>query len=126
MCRGRVDWVRSNAIVDLKTAGRPGGSELDEFGRQAANLNYPLAAAHYADGWEALTGEALPFLTVTVETEEPHFVTVSQYDPDDLDAGRTRMEQAKAEFARRTLSGQWEDPPAIHTLSLPGWYANAV
>lgn len=127
MCRGRIDWLRPDAIVDLKTVSRAGACEVSEFSRQAASLDYPVSAAHYVDGWAALTGgQVLPFLTITVETEAPHFVTVSQYGAEDLAAGRARMESAKQEFARRSLSGEWEDPPTIHTLTLPAWYAYAV
>lgn len=123
MCRGRIDWLRDDAIVDLKTYGKASGAEPDSLAKEAASYDYPMPAAHYSDGYEALTGTALPFLTITVETEEPYFITVTQYSPDDLETGRDRIEQAKAEFARRTLSGEWDDPPTIHTLTLPPWYA---
>lgn len=122
-CRGRIDWVRDNALVDLKTVGRYGGAEPETFGRQSASLNYPMAAAHYSDGWRILTGELLPFVTVTVEIDPPHFITVGVYDPADLDAGRRRMDEAKAEFARRESSGEWVDEPEVITIPIPGWYA---
>lgn len=122
-CRGRIDYVHPKALVDLKTVASYGLAEPERFGRQAANLNYPLAAAHYVDGWHALTGDLLPFVTVTVELDPPHFITVSQYHPDDLNAGRKRMAAAKAEFAERESSGVWAEPPEIVTLPVPGWYA---
>lgn len=121
--RGRIDWLRDNAIVDLKTVGRYGGSELGTFGRQAASLDYPMSAANYVAGWAALTGETLPFITITVEVEPPHFITVSQYDETDLLTGHERMRTAIEEFARRTESGIWSDPPEIETIPLPGWYS---
>lgn len=124
--RGRVDWLRDNAIVDVKTAGRYGGSELGTFGRQAATLDYPMSAAHYVAGYAALTGDTLPFITITVEVEAPHFITVSQYDEADLLVGHERMREAIAEFARRTESGVWSDPPQIETVPVPGWYARQL
>lgn len=125
-CRGRIDWLRPNAIVDVKTVGRYGGSELDPFGRQAASLDYPLSAANYVAGVAALTGETLPFITIAVEVDEPHFITVSQYDETDLLAGHERMREAIAEFQRRTESGQWVDPPQIETVPVPQWYARQL
>lgn len=125
-CRGRLDWVRDNALVDLKTVGRYGGAEPSTFGRQSANLDYPMSAAHYTDGWEVLTGERLPFVTVTVEIEPPHFITVGVYDDSDLDAGRRRMAEAKAEFARRESSGEWADEPAVITFPIPAWYSRSA
>ena len=125
-CRARIDWLHPKAIVDLKTVSRYGGSELDTFGRQAASLDYPLSAAHYREGWHALTGEWLDFLTITVETEAPHFVQVTRYSEADLAAGSERMRRARQEFAERESSGVWVDPPEIHTLPVPAWYARSA
>jgi len=124
--RGRIDWLRPNAIVDLKTVSRYGGSELETFGRQAASLDYPMSAANYVAGYAALTGETLPFITVTVEVEAPHFITVSQYDETDLLAGHERMRAAIAEYAKRSESGQWVDPPEIETVPVPAWYGRQL
>ncbi|NUR82198.1 MAG: hypothetical protein HOQ21_17440, partial [Dermatophilaceae bacterium] len=125
-CRGRVDWLRANAIVDVKTVGRYGGSELGTFGRQAASLDYPMSAANYVAGVAALTGQTLPFITIAVEVDAPHFITVSQYDEADLLAGHERMREAIAEYARRTESGQWVDPPQIETVPSPAWYGRTA
>jgi hypothetical protein len=124
--RGRVDWLRDNAIVDLKTVSRYGGSELETFGRQAASLDYPMSAANYVAGYAALTGNTLPFITVTVEVEPPHFITVGVYDETDLLAGHERMLAAVAEYARRTESGVWVDPPEIETIPVPAWYGRQL
>lgn len=124
--RGRIDWLRPNAIVDLKTVGRYGGSELGAFGRQAANLDYPMSAANYVAGVAALTGETLPFITVTVEVEPPYFIEVTQYDEADLLTGHERMRAAVAEYAARTESGVWSDPPEIRTVPIPAWYGRTA
>ncbi|HEY1178255.1 MAG TPA: PD-(D/E)XK nuclease-like domain-containing protein [Phytomonospora sp.] len=124
--RGRIDWLRAEHIVDLKTVGRYGGSELDTFGRQAASLDYPMSAANYVAGVAALTGRTLPFITITVEVEEPYFIQVSQYDEQDLLIGHERMRAAVAEFKKRTESGVWADPPEIDTVPLPAWYGRSA
>lgn len=122
-CRGRVDWLRDDMIVDLKTARYGTGTE-DAFGRQSATYDYPLSAAVYTDGYEALTGKTLPFITVTVETAPPYIVRVYRYTDDDLDIGRDRWRRALEEYATREQTGDWTAPDEIQTVSLPGWYGH--
>lgn len=125
-CRARVDWlVPGKALVDIKTVGRVGGSEPSSFGRQCAQLDYPLQAAHYIDGWEAVTGERLPFIHLVVETEAPHFVLVGQLFDDAIDAGRARMRRALEVYAERESAGDWpqfDHPNTIADIPVPGWY----
>lgn len=121
-CRGRIDWVHERALVDLKTVGRYGGADPGAFGRAAASFDYPMQAAAYTEGWGALTGEMLDFVTVAVELDPPHFVTVGRYSTADIEAGRERWRAALRIFADRESSGVWVDPPAIRTIPVPGWY----
>lgn len=121
-CRGRVDRLTPAGIIDLKTTGRESGSEPGPFGKQAANLDYPMSAAHYVDGYAELTGVVLPYFTVIVETEAPYWVRVYEYDDETLDVGRARMELAKAIFAQRSAWGDWSETPVVETLDVPGWY----
>lgn len=120
-CRGRMDWVRDNALVDVKTAGY-GGSDPDTFARSAANFEYPMQAANYTDGWEVLTGQRVPFLFIVVEKEPPYMVRVFQLSPEDLEIGRERMREARRLFAEYESNGYPDDSTDIHTLQLPGWY----
>ena len=123
--RARMDWLRDNAIVDLKTSRYGSGTE-DAFGTEAARYDYPMAAAVYSDGYAHLTGRHLPFVTVTVETSAPYFVRVYQYTDDDLETGRAKFRRALETFAERESSGDWSAPNEIHTLSLPGWYPHTA
>lgn len=120
-CRARIDWLHEKAIVDLKTCAY-GRSDVEAFGRSAASYDYPMQAAHYPDGYEALTGERLPFVTVCVEVEPPYLITVGQYAASDVEAGRERMRRALAEFAERESTGRWTDPPTVVTFPVPVWY----
>lgn len=119
MLRGRIDWLRPNAVADLKTArdGNPTG-----FDRDAANYGYHISAAHYVDGVFRLTGERLPFLLVVVEKEPPHFVSVHQFDDSFLDIGAQQMRRAIDLFAECTATGIFpaygED---INLLTPPRW-----
>lgn len=120
-CRGRMDWNRANAIVDLKSTidASPEG-----FGKQAANLLYDLQSAWYITGFEAVTGQPLPFLFIAVEKDEPHLVAVHQLPDEALDRGRRLMRDALELFARCTETGTW---PAygddILTPTWPRWAA---
>lgn len=120
-CRGRVDWLRGNAIVDVKTTTY-GGSDPDAFARAAASYDYPLQAAHYIDGVEALTGQRLPFLFIVVEKEPPYFVRVHQLTTDDLEIGRDRARAARHLFAEYESNGYPAVGSDIETIHLPGWY----
>jgi hypothetical protein len=120
--RCRIDHLHPAAIVDLKTTAYGRGTP-DAFGRSAAEYDYPLQAAFYQYVWRLATGELLPFVTITVETEPPYFVTVGQYDPEDMATGYARMRQAIDLYSELESSGNY-DPPAtdIVTFELPPWY----
>ena len=121
-CRARVDWLRDDMIVDLKTA-RYGTGTADTFGRQAASFNYPLPAAVYTEAVEVLTGKTLPFITVTVETEPPYLVRAYRYTDGDLDQGRAQWHEALREYAARDAANDWTVPAEIDLIALPAWYA---
>ena len=121
-CRARVDWLRDDMIVDLKTA-RYGTGTADTFGRQAASFNYPLPAAVYTEAVEVLTGKTLPFITVTVETEPRDLVRAYRYTDGDLDQGRAQWHEALREYAARDAANDWTVPAEIDLIALPAWYA---
>lgn len=120
-CRGRVDYLRDDAIVDLKTTTY-GGSDPDRFARDAAKWDYPLAAAHYQDGVEAITGKRLPFLWVVVEKAAPYLVRVFQLSDDDMDIGRERAQRARNLFAEYEANGYPAVGSEIEPFTLPAWY----
>lgn len=124
-CRGRVDWTRDNALVDVKTAAY-GKATKSAFEREAANYDYPMQAAHYIDGYEALTGKRVPFLFLVVEKEPPYMVRVFQLSEYDLEAGRERIREARRLFADYESNGYPDDSTDIHTLTLPGWYGRTA
>ena len=69
----------ANALIDLKTAVT---AAPQRFSRSLVDYGYALQAAWYQDGYEALTGERLPFVHVVVEKEPPHLVAMYQVDAD--------------------------------------------
>ncbi len=80
-CKGRVDYLRPDCIVDLKTTR---DASPDAFGRQMFNLLGHGQAAWYRDG----EGHALPFFFVAVEKAPPYAVQVYEVGADILDMGR--------------------------------------
>jgi hypothetical protein len=121
-CRARIDWLRDNAIVDLKTTARE--ATPDGFAKVSADFGYHISAAHYSLAVERATGKRLPFVLVAVEKDEPHYVTVHQFDDSFLAIGEERMADAYALWARCDATGEWPTPIAddqINTLYPPRW-----
>lgn len=119
-CRGRVDYLRHDAIVDLKTSADAG---REAFGKSVANYGYDMQAAAYTAGVESLTGEWLPFYFVVAEKEPPHYVAIYELDDEAMDVGRARWEQACAVYARCQSDDVWPAYPGeIQTLSTPAWH----
>jgi len=117
--RGRTDWLRDNAIVDVKTCAdaSPAG-----FAKACGTFGYDMQAAWYTDGVEALTGERLPFLFIAVEKTAPHLVAVYQLDDFALERGANRNREALRIYAECESSGVWPGYSTdIETLSLPRW-----
>ena len=123
MLRRRVDWVRDNALVDLKTV-QGGGANPTKFGRTAADYGYHIQDAAYTDTHRALTGEALPFLFVLVEKVEPYLVSVVQLDDEARSIGRALTRQAISTYHACELAGYWPGYDDIEISSLPTYYTN--
>lgn len=118
--KARPDFVTSSGfLVDLKTTrdASPGA-----FGRSVWNLHYFAQAAVYVDGYEAATGQRLPFVFVAAEIDVPHVVTVYRMPDHVLELGRETYRAWLQRLAecRRTSSwpGYFE---AEAELSLPSW-----
>lgn len=117
--KARLDWVRPEAIVDLKTTedASPRG-----FAKSIANFRYHVQAAHYRRMARLMGMGDLPFYFVAVEKSAPHAVAVYQLDAADL----ILAEQALMESLRRFASCQefntWPGySRAVETISLPKW-----
>ena len=117
--RGRVDWLRDNAIVDVKTTK---DASPAAFAKDAANYRYDMQADHYTEGVEALTGKRLPFLFLCVENTAPYLVAVYQLDDAAMDRGARANAEARRLYAECESSNTWPAySPEIETLSLPRW-----
>lgn len=119
-CRGRMDWIRSNAIVDLKSINQ---ADVKTITRQCADYGYAQQADWYRRGVHALTGEWLPYVHVFVESTPPHIVHVTQLDDDFLEIGARRNDAALDLFSECESSGEWPayNPDDITLITPPPW-----
>jgi hypothetical protein len=118
--RGRVDYLRHDAVIDLKSSA---DASAAGFAKSVANYGYDMQAAAYVDGVESLTGERLPFYFVVVEKEPPHLVALYELDDESMAVGRIRNAEACALYAQCQSDDEWPGyPTEIQTLSSPAWH----
>lgn len=122
LMRGRIDWLRENAIVDLKTSAKP--THPAQWERTAWDYRYGLQAWWYSRILE-LNGEPeRPFIWITATTSGPHRVYLHQPSPELIEKGREQGERALAIYANALETGHWPglaDPHEIHTTTPPAW-----
>ncbi|MFE7868815.1 PD-(D/E)XK nuclease-like domain-containing protein [Micromonospora humida] len=115
--RARADWLRSDAIVDLKTCEE---ADADHITRAVTRYGYHGQADWYQAGAAALGLGDLPFVFIFVEKAAPHLIHVVQLGDDELAAGRRINDRAIDLFAECTSTGVWPGYPAdITTIFLP-------
>lgn len=122
LLRGRIDWLRDNAFIDVKTVA--GTIHPRDFERTVWNLHYHFQAAFYSRIL-ALNGFTdLPPLWVAVSKDAPHEALVYQPDDDLLVRADEDVALAIRQYARCVETGQWPgltDDQQIHTISAPRW-----
>lgn len=115
--RARLDLLRPDAIVDLKTCE---SADEDHVTKAITRYGYHGQGDFYREGVRALTGADLPFLFVFVEKRPPHLIHVVQLDADALAAGRHLNNRAIDLFAECQRTGEWPGYATdITTISLP-------
>lgn len=121
-CRGFIDWLAPQAIIDLKSAQ---SSALPDIPRLLVNFGYAIQSAFYVDGYAEIVGDELPFVLVVCEKAAPHLVTVCQLDGEAIEYGRTKARLAREIFRDCTESGVWPDwaetSGDIPVVSIPRW-----
>ena len=121
-CKARLDIARTDGIImDLKTctdASKAG------FGRAAANLDYPVAAAFYLDIAEVSGMPATDYGWIAVESSPPHLVATYNATARDIEIGRTMYRERLATLKRCRETGEWPGIGAgqIQPLAMPSWW----
>lgn len=125
--RARFDWLRANAIVDLKTAADASPSG---FAKSAANYGYGMQARWYQRVLDANGGGWVPFVFVAVEKEPPHQVgiyTIGALDDPAVTTeweaiGDADVDRALRLYAHCRDTDTWPGyPDRITTLEPPRW-----
>ena len=118
-CKGRLDFLAANAIVDLKTTR---AASEHGFAAESHRYRYDCQAAYYVDGYEAATGIRPPYVIVAVEVDAPHVVTVFRVPDEILARGRETYRDCLQRLAFCTRENVW---PAYTDgeveLRLPPW-----
>lgn len=117
LCKGRIDYLRQNAAIDLKTT-----SAIDTWPGEVIRFGYSLQAAFYMDGLKALGEERPEWLWVCVENCRPYRVRVRVADENLILCGRFLYRRALHTWKSCQKSGVWSDPQAIETVTLPAWF----
>lgn len=120
-CRARLDWLRSDAVVDYKssTSAAPG-----HIAKVVADFGYHVQAAMYLAGAVelGLLPADAPFYFIFQSKQPPHLIKVVELDETALEIGREKFEQALEVFRDCTESGIWMDyGNDIETISLPAY-----
>ena len=112
----------ANIIVDLKTCK---DASPDGFAKHVANFAYHVQAAHYLDGFEALTGgKAAGYVWIAVESEAPHAVAIYTADAEMMERGSLQRTKALDLIATCRHEGKWPGYPVeVQRISLPAWAA---
>jgi hypothetical protein len=93
-CKCRLDFrhLRTNLILDLKSAGDDGWTSAAPavFARNAIKYRYHVQSAFYSDGFFHATGIKTPgFVFVVVENNPPYKVAKYRFAESDLNVGRS-------------------------------------
>lgn len=102
--KGRLDWLRDDAIVDLKTTNdiRP-----HRFCRTYAELMYHLKLGWYRHLVQLVTGKTLPVFIILQEQNAPYDCTRVRVDPEDLDWGTQLALETVGKVITCKRTGQW-------------------
>lgn len=118
-CKGRLDWLRRDTLVDLKTSR---DIEPRAFGRTAANLNYAAQLAFYRRGLIAKGHQPAPVYIVAVENSGPFDVMVYEVDEDVMQAGDELVTKLLHEVKTCRRRNSWPGrDQGIASLEYPVW-----
>lgn len=87
-CKGRIDKLLPNAIIDIKTAQ---SCSKNEFSRAWEKYKYKYQAAFYHEGYKTLTEKDLHVVYILQEKTYPYYAREFIIDP-------ARLEKAKTEY----------------------------
>ena len=122
-CKARLDYVRPDGVVELKSTRDIGERE---FIKQACQLLYHGQGAFYHDGAaesRATVPIEYPYI-IAVEKEPPHDCGVYQLTPEWMEAGRGLYQHLLQQYSDCLAADWWPGKvPSIARPGLPSWAA---
>lgn len=122
LMRGRFDYLRDDAIVDLKTTSK--GISPTTWAKTVWDYRYGLQAVWYEKLLEFNEEEMRPFIWVVVSTQAPYEVGLFQPTTRLLDYGEADMRTALTIYAEASHTEHWPhltDPHDIIEIDPPAW-----
>ncbi|MCD8350001.1 MAG: PD-(D/E)XK nuclease-like domain-containing protein [Planctomycetaceae bacterium] len=101
-CQIKIDWLKPDAIVDLKTC-----RELRRFHYDFFSYRYPNQLSFYQKVFECFAGVRLPIYIIAVEKEAPYRSTLYQIEQGVLDKAQLENENAIHGLRECIRSGLW-------------------
>ena len=121
-CKARLDSV-SDVLLDLKTSRDDGDFPLPlSFDYSLWKYSYYTQAAFYQDGWEAVTGQRLPFWFAVVSTNAPIQCIAAPIGEMTLNLGRDKNTERMSLYAQCKASGIWPGYESPELFELPERY----
>lgn len=117
-CKARIDVAAEDGLTDFKTCPDP---HPQEFERSIWKYGYHRQAAWYIDGWEALTGDVLPFRIVAVGKETPRQCCAAEMDTLSVTIGRAENQEALAHLLECRQQQSWPGYENPVCWSLPAF-----
>lgn len=124
-CRAKPDYVRGNAIIELKSTA---DASPEAFVKHSYTSLYHMQAAMYKAIIEKVEGREMTYLMIVQETAAPYNVVIYRLDEDLLADGTYRYNTLLNIHKACIRSGRWPGyeiwnkySDGIFDLSLPAW-----
>ena len=116
-CKGRLDAISKDCIVDYKTTT---DASTDAFTREALRYGYDLQAAMYLDAAEANGYNPKSFVFLVQEKNAPYLVNAIKAGDAFIDRGRWIMRDLLAKYKECRDTDKWPGY-GENELILPEW-----
>jgi hypothetical protein len=127
-CKGKADilhWSQEKGLIvaDLKTFNTTDGKQIARIGSQNG---WPLQFAHYLHGAAHHFGVSLdkvPYraISIVVEGDDPHDVTVAEWDECSIDAAMVEHRRLLDRVAECTEKQTWPGRADMQTIATPSF-----
>lgn len=119
-CKGRLDALADDRVVDLKST-----ADLERFEAQAYRMGYHGQLSWYSNGAFKQDGGNRDVFIVAVESKPPFDVGVYQVSDDAMVAGETLVNGLIERLRKCEAEDKWPGMmPAIQSLNIPTWAQN--